>query len=166
MTVSRTLALLSVLAAAGCGTHADAVCEAVADCSWAGSSDWLERCQSEADLLEHESRAVGCFTQYDAYFTCADQRYDCTGNVASFPGCDDLRALLDGCLAQATADTGCAQLQRALKACPGVGAGVVPASCSATRSCEAHCLLASEQSVCTPQAPELLVATDCAKSCP
>lgn len=114
----------------------------------------------------NESQAIGCSTQFDAYFSCADAKYVCTGNVARFAGCADSRARLDACLAKATADTGCAQLAAAVMACPGFDAGVVPGSCSVTRSCESRCVLASEQNVCAPQLAELQAFIDCAKSCP
>src|SRR5438270_248073 len=99
---------LAVVLAGGCTDPAADVCEAVGDCSQAGSNEWIERCDSEAELLKRECQAVGCGAQYDAYFECAESKYVCNGNVASFTGCENARAQLDAKLAKADGGTGCA----------------------------------------------------------
>lgn len=154
-----------------CSSHQDNVCQDIGDCSQGGSSDWITSCQTEAKALQSEAAAAGCGSDFDAFFTCADSNYSCQGATALFPGCADALSALDGCLADATANTFCIRLQTAEATCavarPDAGTATgTPAACTAARDCVAQCYLASVADVCAPRVDELQNASVCAASCP
>jgi hypothetical protein len=155
-----------------CSSNTDEVCQNVGDCSQGGSNDWINACQAEAKALQSEAATVGCGSAFDAYFSCADSAYTCTGATATFPGCADRQAALDACLTSATAGTSCAALAAAETTCGGsppdggatAGTGLPPA-CTALRACQARCYLDAVAAACAPAVDELEAFSACAGSC-
>lgn len=162
----RALLAICVLAAA-CGTHADQVCEDIGLCS-SQSDDQIAACQKEGKQLGVEARASGCGSQFDGYFSCADSRYVCNGNVPSFSGCESTRASLDSCLAAARDKNSCGQLDARLSACPTTSPAPnpVPGPCSTTELCSSRCFLDDVADVCRPQSIELVNFSHCVQQCP
>ena len=123
---------LAALLLTGCPSNQSAVCQSVGDCSQGGSSDWVNACQNEANLLQTEAQTDDCGTEYDDYYSCAESNFTCTGTTASFPGCDAKLEALDSCINMAEAKTSCAALTAAEATCgaPPVDAAApaVPAS--------------------------------------
>jgi hypothetical protein len=128
-TAAAALAVCA-LALTGCPTNQSAVCQSIGDCSQGGSSDWVNACQNEANLLQTEAQTDGCGTEYDDYYSCAESNFMCTGTTASFPGCDAKLASLDTCINMAEAQTSCAALTAAEATCgappPDAGAPATP----------------------------------------
>jgi hypothetical protein len=168
---SLLFALVALIAAAGCNSHADNVCQDIGDCSQGGSSDWIASCQAEAKDLENDSvSSATCGAELDTYFSCADSNYTCHGATALFPGCADHLTALDACLASATANTSCVRLEMAEVSCTAAppdatGAGTPPA-CTAARDCQAACYLKNVADVCAPRIDEIQSVTTCASTCP
>lgn len=161
------LLLLAALIAAGCSTHAQSVCEKISFCRTL-STDQEHTCEANVKNLAQEASTSQCSPQYDAYFSCADDRYDCEGNVPSFPGCENARAALDDCLSAARANNACGNLSRALAACgeaspPAASEPLLP--CGAAEICSADCYLQNVTDVCSPHPIELSGALQCAKQC-
>jgi hypothetical protein len=121
---------LTALVLTGCPTNQSAVCQSIGDCSQGGSSDWVNACQNEANLLQTEAQTDGCGTEYDDYYSCAESNFTCTGTTASFPGCEVKLSSLDSCINTAEAQTSCAALTAAEATCgappPDAGAQVTP----------------------------------------
>ncbi len=168
---SLLFALVALTAAAGCNSHADNVCQDIGDCSQGGSTVWIAGCQTEAKALQDEATSVACGSEFDGYFSCAASNYSCHGATALFPGCADLLAALDACLAAATANTSCVRLEMAEVSCTaappdaGTGPGTPPA-CTAARDCQAACYLKDVADVCAPRIDEIQSVTTCASTCP
>jgi hypothetical protein len=163
----------TLLALISCSSDQDDFCDNVGFCAQAGSSDWIEACKSEAQLLEGEANSSGCRGQFDEFYSCADSNFVCNGITPSFPGCEATRAALDQCLAKAEAKTSCADLAQKTANCsaPDAGAGpdsgvLPPAACTLNRDCEAHCYLDSVSNPCGPRVDELSNFSSCASSCP
>jgi hypothetical protein len=153
---------------AGCQSHADNVCEGVTDCERGGDSEWLAACQDEAKQLSKESSSLGCGGQFDSYYACADDNFQCNGATASFPGCDDQRAALETCLTLAQGSTACSELTARTATCTAVDAGAAGApdpTCTLARDCAARCYLDTVSNVCAPNAAELSAVGDCTQSC-
>ena len=170
--------LLILLGVASCSSDQDDFCENVGFCAQAGSSDWIDACKSEAQLLEDEASASGCSSQFDDFYSCAASNFVCNGITPSFPGCEGTKTALDQCLAKGEAKTSCAKLEHATESCspPAADAGndastpdsgvLPPAACTANRDCEAHCYLDAVSNPCAPRVDELSNFADCASSCP
>jgi hypothetical protein len=105
------------LGLAGCPTNQSAVCQSIGDCSQGGSSDWVQACQNEANLLQTEAQTDDCASEYNDYYSCAESSFTCTGSTASFPGCDGKLSALDACINAAEAKTSCAALLAAEAVC-------------------------------------------------
>jgi hypothetical protein len=166
---AATFTILAALSVAGpaCDSHQQSVCQKIGDCSQGGDSDWIARCQAEADALRSEAAGNGCAGAFDRYYSCADSSYSCQGATATFPGCDQARAELDACLAAATATTACAMLSAAEAVCGATSADAgVPPACTAARDCQARCYLTSVTNVCAPRVDEIESLTACAAVCP
>jgi len=163
----RAACIAFALALAACGTHADNVCEDVGLCR-SQSDDQIAACQNEGKSLGIEARASGCGAQLDGYFSCADDRYACTGNVPAFPGCDSARAALDACLSGARDQNSCGKLDARLAACPTTSPppDPVPAPCGATELCSSRCFLDDVADVCRPLSLELVNFSHCVQQCP
>lgn len=163
----------SALLAIGCDSAADTVCESVADCERGGDSEWLTACQDEAKTLAKEASSLGCTSQFDDYYSCANDKFRCDGATAKFPTCEDERAALDDCFAQAQGKTACSELAATTSACssssPGAGGAEseTPApACTPTRDCDARCYLDNVSSACAPNAAELSTVSNCSAACP
>jgi hypothetical protein len=139
-----------------CDTKNEAVCNDVGDCSHGGSTDWVEQCKANAAALDTESHNSGCGDLFDSYYECAKSKYTCSGNVASFPGCD--RSALDTCLTKARAGTACANLSNT---CGGDGG-----TCTVGQDCQARCYLDIVKNPCAPSADELDGVSVCSAACP
>lgn len=148
--------LLLFLLLAGCNTTIEDVCENVADCSHGGDIDFTQQCQASNGGLETEARNVGCGDQFKAYYDCANEKFTCTGNVSTFPGCD--RIPLDTCIAAARTGTACTELA---SRCGSADAG----ACDASRSCAAGCYLRVVKNACAPTAEELDGVAVCTAAC-
>jgi hypothetical protein len=156
---------LAMLALTACGTHADSVCQDIGYCR-SESDDQITACQSEAKDLIEEARGSGCSAQVDAYFACAEERYECKGNVPTFSGCEAARAELDACLAQGRAQNACGELEVRLAACPAAAGTPIPAPCGAAEVCTSRCYLDSVANPCAPQPLELTQNAQCGQQCP
>ena len=154
-----------LLAVTGCGSPAEQVCEGIGNCSQSGSADWIQQCSDEAHQLQKEASSAGCAVEFDRYFACANNRYDCVGNKATFVGCEADHAAFDRCLGSARDSTSCGELESRLSSCSDGGTVVRPA-CTSLRACQARCLLDQVAEVCAPRLGELDLFTACAKSCP
>jgi hypothetical protein len=162
------MALLLPLASAACGTTADSVCQDIGNCR-SESDDQVKACQAEAKDLASEASASGCSSPYSAYFSCADDRYECNGNLPAFAGCESARAALDACLSQARAQNACGELANGLAQCPAGGppdSATPPAPCGAAEVCTSRCYLDSVTDVCRPLPLQLTQAAQCAQQCP
>lgn len=148
--------LFPLLVAAACATKNETICQDVGDCSYGGSTDWVDQCKASAGALETEAKNAGCGDLFDRYYDCAKDAYVCTGNVASFPGCD--RAGLDDCLTKARNGTACADLT---SRCGDGGLG----SCTASQSCKTRCYLDVVKNACAPTPEELDGVAVCSASC-
>ena len=162
--------LLVVLLLGACTSDSDETCQNVGNCSHGGSDDWVTHCQQQNDVLADEARAVGCRAAFDAYFECAAEHFECTGNESSFPGCEVKLESYSNCLATKEAGTACAALERELAACdPSSGnaasAPPAPTPCTARGDCSARCYLDALASVCTPTPEELSTFAACADHC-
>src|SRR5262249_9569340 len=163
----RIYLLLVPLISAGCSTHAQSVCQQIGYCR-TYTTDQERTCEADVKALAAEASSSGCSPQYDTYFACADDHYDCQGNTPTFNGCDSARATLDDCLANGRALNACGELDNALAAC---GAGtppdpfLPPAACGATEVCSARCYLDNVPDVCFPQPIQLSRATQCSQQC-
>lgn len=160
--------LLVPLISAGCSTHAQSVCEKISYCRTL-TTDQEHTCEADVKTLAAEASSSGCSPQYEAYFTCADDRYDCDANVPTFNGCEGARIALDECLANGRAANSCGGLATALAACgdgtpPDPSAPPIP--CGATEVCSARCYLDNVTDVCLPQPIQLSRAAQCAQQCP
>ena len=155
----------------GCESTAHRVCSDVTNCSHGGSDDYVTACRDEADDLAHEATRSGCSAAYDAYFSCADEHFECTGNKSTFPGCDAAAAVFDRCIDAGRASNACGELERRLAACPGESAGTRSADepslepCTANGVCSSQCYLDSLADVCAPAPAELAAFADCAAHC-
>jgi hypothetical protein len=167
--VACTLGLASLLLA-GCDSDADIACRDVGNCTHGGSDDWISACREQNDDLSDEAQAVGCNAEFEAYFSCAEDRFACTGNQSSFPGCEPKLKAYSACLASKAAGTACAKLEQGLAAC-GEGApdpsdpALALSPCTASGDCSAHCYLESVPNLCAPLAAELAAFADCASHC-
>ncbi len=166
--------LIAAASVVACDSHADTVCQLVADCERGGDSEWTQRCQDEETTLSREAEADGCKSQFDRYYKCADDHFSCTGAASSFMACDSRRAELDACLAATQAATSCAKLAATISACAvdvaaggaGADASSAPESCSAARDCEARCFLDQVANACAPAVADLDALRGCVESCP
>ncbi|HEY2512438.1 MAG TPA: hypothetical protein VGI39_16340 [Polyangiaceae bacterium] len=160
------------LAAARCTSRSDSVCESVGNCEQAGSHDWIQTCEDEADSLRAEAAYGGCAGAFDDYYTCADSKFTCTGVTATFPGCDEQRAALDSCIEAMQKGSSCAALTAAEAACAPVATvdagpdAAVPPACDLARDCEARCYLGNVANACAPTVVELGAVTTCTSTCP
>ncbi len=164
----RATVLLLALVSAACGTHAASVCQDISYCT-TQTSDQEHACEVQVKQLATEAAASGCSSQYDAYFACADDRYECKGNVATFDGCEAAHRGLDSCLAQARGSNACGQLANQLAECSTEGPpdpSAPPAPCDVAGVCAARCYLDSVPNVCLPQPLQLSQAFQCAQLCP
>jgi hypothetical protein len=154
--------------ASACATAPEKVCQDVGYCTTQSDAQ-VQACKDQAKQLGDESSASGCSSQYNAYFSCAEGAYTCTGNVPTFPGCDTDRAALDTCLEQGRAKNSCGTLETALTACPTTSTPpppILPVPCSAAEVCASSCYLAAVSDVCRPQPMELTEYTACSQQCP
>ena len=151
----------------GCDSDSDKACHDVGNCSHGGSDAWVTACSDQADALADEAAAVGCQPQFEAYFSCAEDRFECTGNRSSFPGCEAKLDAYSACLATKESGTACVALENELAACdPGSGDDdQVPSPCTASGDCSARCYLDALADVCAPTAAELSAFADCASHC-
>ncbi len=163
----RIIVLLLALVCAGCATHADSVCQDISYCT-TQTSDQERACELQAKQLAREA-APDCSSQYNAYFACADDKYQCNGNVVSFPGCQSARDALDSCLNAKRASNACGELASKLGQCPGgtpSDPSVPPAPCGGAEVCSSRCYLDNVPDVCRPLPSELAHAIQCAQVCP
>jgi hypothetical protein len=155
----------------GCESTAHRVCADVTNCSHGGSDDYVTACRDEADDLAHEATRSGCDAAYEAYFSCADEHFECTGNKSTFPGCDAAAAAFDRCIDAGRASNACGELETRLATCPGESAAAGTAGapalepCTANGVCSAQCYLDSLADVCAPAPAELAAFADCAAHC-
>jgi hypothetical protein len=158
---------IAALLLAGCGTHANAVCEDIGLCR-GQTDDQITACQTEAKSVLVESRAAGCGALADAFYSCADAHYACKGDTPSFTGCEGTRAAIDACLEKARANNSCGQLVARLVACPGAPppGAPAPAACGLTELCASRCFLDNVADVCRPQSAELVRFAHCVQQCP
>jgi hypothetical protein len=169
----RMIILFLLLASAGCATHAESVCEHIANCT-TQSLEQLHTCQVQVKQLAAEASASGCSSQYESYFACADDRYECRGNIPTFDGCERSRSALDSCLEGARANNSCGQLASKLARCPSPSSTdpsappdpAPPAACGAAELCAARCYLDNVTDVCLPQPGQLAQAFRCGQLCP
>ena len=162
------LTLFAALLVAACSSDSDKTCQNVGNCSHGGSDDWVTHCQQHNDALGDEAQAIGCRTAFEAYFECADDHFECTGNQSSFPGCEAKLETYSNCLAAHEAGTACAALERETQACDTADAGdddEGPTPCTASGDCSAHCYLDALANVCAPTPAELAAFADCASHC-
>jgi len=168
--MARSFLTGSLLIALGaCASSADDVCQNVGDCSYAGSYIWIQSCQTAALALREQAHKGGCSPSYDAYFACANHNYRCTGDTASFPGCDRELNALETCLNQASDGNACAQYQQVQAACRSATAAagsIIPTSCTLALQCQAQCLLTNVSNLCSPDLSQIAAAMVCAQSCP
>ena len=158
--------LLAALLLAGCDSDSDKACQDVTNCSHGGSDDWVTACRDQNDELSDEAEAVGCQAAFDAYFTCANDHFECHGNQSSFPGCEAKLEAYSTCLATKEAGTACVALETKLAECDGADTSDdVPTPCTASGDCSARCYLDELANVCTPTAAELAAFADCASHC-
>jgi hypothetical protein len=160
----------SVALLAGCASDADSVCMDIANCSHGGSDDYLGACRTQNVDLSHEATRSACSAEFDAYFSCANEQFECLGNKSVFPGCDAKLSALDACLAAGRANNACGELTTKLAACPsGTPApndgGATLDPCSAEGVCSARCYLDALVDVCAPTPAELAIFSDCASHC-
>lgn len=152
------------------------MCQDIANCSHGGSDDWVTACETQSDDLADEARGSGCKAAYDAYFSCADDHFECHGNESRFDDCDARKATLDACLVAGRAQNACGTLDAELALCANGDAGAPQASaspegdttlepCTTGGVCSAHCYTASITNVCAPTPAELSVFADCASHC-
>jgi hypothetical protein len=177
------LFLASVLTLAGCNeavllehlSHTESVCQAIGFCITASSDD-IAACDRETAVLHDAANASGCAALFDSFYACADERYDCEGNVPSFPGCEAARSLLRACLARDAAQNACGAIDAALAACATAGAGApragdattataLPPPCVGGSVCVARCYLDRVPDVCRPMPAQLSAALTCAQRC-
>jgi len=168
--MARTLGLLlGALLLAGCDSDSDKACEDVGNCSHGGSDDWITGCQEQNDALSDEAEDIGCQAQFAAYFACAEDRFECTGNRSSFPGCEaqlDEYSFCLGSKTQGEGGTACFALAAELSACPSTpGADAAPVPCTPSADCSARCYLEELRDVCAPTALELARFAECASRC-
>jgi len=164
---ARIYLLLVPLISAGCSTHAQSVCQQIGYCR-TYTTDQEHTCEADVKTLAAEAASSGCSPQYDAYFACADDRYDCQGNIPTFNGCEGARAALDDCLANGRAMNACGELANALAACgaPTPPDPLLPPSpCGSTEICCSRCYLDNVTDVCFPQPIQLSGAGQCAQQC-
>jgi len=164
----RLLEFFAALIVVGCSSDQEDVCDNLGACEQGGSSDWIQSCKHEAELVHDDTEAAGCGGLFDDYYACASSSFECRGATAAFPGCDEKRAALDGCLAKAQAQTSCAKLEAATAQCagPDAGGGTSPPACTSARDCTARCFLENVKNACAPAPDELTTVTTCASSCP
>jgi hypothetical protein len=151
----------------GCDSDSDKTCHDLGNCSHGGSDDWITECQTQTDTLAHEAEAIGCQPEYDAYFACTEDHFECDGNTSSFPGCEAKLDAYSACLASKESGTACVALETALAAC-GEASGAsdtFPSPCTASGECSALCYLDSLADVCAPSGAELSAFADCASHC-
>ncbi len=159
-----------VMLLTGCDSDADSVCMDITNCSHAGSDDYFSACRAQNADLSHEATRSSCSAEFDAYFSCANEQFECQGNKSLFPGCDQKLSALDACLATGRADNACGELTTKLAACPSgtpapSNADTPLGPCSAEGVCSARCYLDSLADVCTPTPTELARFSDCASHC-
>lgn len=164
----RALILASLLLSA-CVSDEDNYCQNIADCTYGGSADWVTACQQNVSGALTEAAQINCTTQFDAYYACTSNNFQCNGNTSSFPGCDSAFAVLNACIAMAESQpdsgaTWCARLALATAQC--TDASAPNEGCSAARDCEAQCFLTNVQNPCAPDINGLDAYTQCAASCP
>jgi hypothetical protein len=162
----------AALLLAGCESDADRVCTDVTNCSHGGSDDYLSACRAQNTDLSHEATRSGCAAAFDAYFSCANDHFECRGNKSGFPGCDAELSTLDACLAAGRADNACGELAAKLDTCPkeaDAGAdddgGAPLEPCTSEGVCSARCYLDSLSDLCAPSPAELASFADCASHC-
>jgi hypothetical protein len=165
---------LVVLSLVACDRHLEGflppddpgqVCTDIAFCE--GHNDaFIQACRDQAADLRTQAQMSGCAQLFDSYYECANDHYDCRGDVPVFPSCDDALARLKSCLAAGAAHNACGQLDQQLAACPGaVSDGNVPPPCIGGSVCVAQCYLTSIMNVCAPRSDELTAFTQCAQMC-
>jgi len=180
------LALVAFAAGAlvACDSDSDKVCTDIGNCSHGGSDSWITSCRAQNDELNDEADAVGCGTEFDAYFSCAEDHFECHGNQSSFPACDAKANAYSACLAAKANGTACAELDKKLAACDDAsssegGAGASASSsdsdsstgipdvtaCSASGNCSSKCYLDHVPDVCAPRPIDLGDFADCADHC-
>ena len=171
---AHCLAIFTLCAAlTGCDSKSDTVCQDIANCSHGGSDDWVTACQTQADDLADEAKTSGCKDAYDAYVTCAEDHFECTGNKSNFNGCDARKDALDTCLTSARAENACGELDAELTTCgtPSTQPSNSPADdatlepCTTGGVCSARCYVDSIANVCAPTPTELSAFADCASHC-
>jgi hypothetical protein len=164
----RIIVLLLALVCVGCATHADSVCQSISYCT-TQTADQEHACEMQVKRLAREA-APECSSKYEAYFACADDKYQCNGNVASFPGCQPARDALDSCMNAKRASNACGELASKLAQCPGAGTpsdpSVPPAPCGGAEVCSSRCYLDNVPDVCRPMPSEISRAIQCAQVCP
>jgi hypothetical protein len=155
------------LLAGGCTTAAQSVCQDIGYCK-TFTPDQEHSCEMSVKQLETEAASSGCSSQYSAYFNCADDRYECEGNVPTFNGCEAAREALDLCLSMARASNACGQLSEMVAACggPPPDPTLPPSPCGAAEVCASRCYLDFVADVCFPQATQIAQAGQCAQQCP
>ena len=163
------LALLTTLVSA-CDSDADVACRDVGNCTHGGSDDWITACREQNDELADEADAVGCHSEFDAYFACADDHFACHGNRSSVPGCESRLSSYSACLAAKASGTACAKLEAGLAGCdpavpPPSAPALPPNPCTASGDCSARCYLDSVPNLCAPLPAELAAFADCASHC-
>ena len=166
MSRSRSLALLAA-AAAACSSAADSLCQSVGECR-AQSEEEVRACREQAKELSREADQSGCGALLAAYFSCADDRFDCAGDEPTFAGCGTSRASAEACLSAASSSNACGELDARLSGCgPRSGAsGLLPPTCSDAGVCAARCWLDAVTDPCAPLPDELAAAARCAGTCP
>jgi hypothetical protein len=154
-----------------CESEAHRVCSDVTNCSHGGSDDEVTACRERADELAHVATRSGCDAAYDAYFSCASEHFECTGNASTFPGCDGAAAAFDRCIEAGRASNACGELDTRVASCPDDSAGEATNAesslepCTASGVCSAQCYLDSVHDVCAPAPAELAAFADCAAHC-
>lgn len=158
--------LLGALLLGGCDSDSDRACQDVGNCSHGGSDDWITGCQEQNDALSDEAEAIGCQAEFDAYFACAEDHFECTGNQSTFPGCEAQLTSFSSCLDSKTDGTACSALDAELSECqPTRRADAAPTPCTPSADCSARCYTGELRDVCAPTAEELARFAECATRC-
>lgn len=152
-------------------SDAQKVCEGVDDCAQGGDEGWLTTCYANVQALAQQADASGCTAAYNAYYSCANSAYTCTGATPTFPGCDQQRGGLEACLNAAPQQSACSVYETELANCPadaGSSAGPNPiiTACTLRVQCQARCYIVTVSNACAPSLSDLDAYTACALSCP
>ncbi|HEV8550529.1 MAG TPA: hypothetical protein VGQ57_15900 [Polyangiaceae bacterium] len=175
------LAILAAAVLVSCDSDSDTVCTDAGNCSHGGSDSWITECRAQNDELDDEADAVGCSSEFDAYWSCAEDKFVCHGNQTSFPGCEAKAAAYSACLSTRASGTACAELTQKLTLCGASGAEAGagsssadsdPASgipdvtpCTASGNCSSRCYLDHVPDLCAPRPADLAAFADCAEHC-